>query len=81
VAGDVLLRQLSGTPGPFVGKHAQVALEEGRADFSPLAQVLHEAVKECELREEEATRAAKDILFQTANRVYLLALEAQRFPS
>ena len=38
-------------------------------------QVLQEAVKANELREEEAARVAKDILFHTANRVYHLDLE------
>lgn len=38
-------------------------------------QVLQDAVKANELREEEAARVAKDILFHTANRVYRLELE------
>ncbi|KAI0255445.1 amidohydrolase-domain-containing protein [Lactifluus subvellereus] len=41
------------------------------------AQALDQAVTEIDLTKEEAIRAAKDILFETANRVYLLGLEAQ----
>ena len=41
----------------------------------PSFQVLLDAVKADELTEEEAVRAAKDILFHTANRVYHLGLE------
>ena len=44
-------------------------------------QVLQDAVKSNELREEEAARIAKDILFHTANRVYHLELEPLYFPS
>jgi len=40
-----------------------------------LSSVLLDAVKADELTEEEAVRAAKDILFHTANRVYDLGLE------
>ncbi|KAH9003884.1 amidohydrolase-domain-containing protein [Lactarius hatsudake] len=42
-----------------------------------LASVLYEAVREDDLTPEEAARVAKDILFHTANRVYLLGLEAR----
>ncbi|KAI0297038.1 amidohydrolase-domain-containing protein [Multifurca ochricompacta] len=42
-----------------------------------LSVVLQEAVKADELTKDEAARVAKDILFHTANRVYLLGLEAQ----
>jgi hypothetical protein len=41
----------------------------------PSFQVLLDAVKADELTEEEAVRAAKDVLFHTANRVYDLGLE------
>jgi hypothetical protein len=41
-------------------------------------QVMQDAVKAGELSENEAIRAAKDILFQTANRLYSLGLETQR---
>jgi hypothetical protein len=42
-----------------------------------LSSVLQEAVRADELTREEAARVAKDILFHTANRVYLLGLEAR----
>jgi hypothetical protein len=45
--------------------------------FIYLFQVLKGAVETNELREEEAARVAKDILFHTANRVYHLELEPQ----
>lgn len=42
-----------------------------------LSLVLQEAVRADELTPEEAARVAKDILFHTANRVYLLGLEVR----
>jgi hypothetical protein len=47
------------------------------ARLLPSFQVLLDALRADELTEEEAMRAAKDILFHTANRVYHLGLEPQ----
>jgi len=44
-----------------------------------LSSVLQGAVKADELTEEEAARVAKDILFHTADRVYRLGLQPQRY--